>query len=456
MIMKQILLICLCSIPCFAQFSPVFKMLRYDENYSALQADTATDFYRNMKFRPFSKSGNTYISFGGDVRLQYYHVINDEWGEQEDKNYAYIFSRYLGHADFHAGQHFRAFMELQSGMANAKASTSPADENPLDLHQAFFDLNTSAGVAGNLTVRIGRQELFYGSQRLISVREGPNNRHSFDGIKAVFSSSNHQTDFFYSHYVASKKGVFDDGFNKNTKLWGLYSVLNNVNFLRNVDLYYLGIEKKTARYDDGSGVERRHSVGTRIWGKTENWRYDLESIYQFGDFTDKKVSAWTASAHVDYILNHLKFQPELGLKTEIISGDAHYGDNKLGTFNPLFPRGGYFGLAALVGPANLVDLHPSINLYFTEKLSFDFDYDIFWRYSSHDGMYGPNASMIYSGENISSKFIGQQYSSVIGYEASKFLSFAGEFTFFKTGQFLKQASPGKNIGFACITAELKF
>ncbi|WAC14827.1 alginate export family protein [Dyadobacter pollutisoli] len=454
--MKQFLFFCLCSTHCFAQFTPSFKPLRYDENYAPLKADSTTSFYQTIKYKSLSATGNAFVSFGGDVRFQYYHVINDEWGEQLDKNYGYVFSRYLAHADFHAGKYFRAYLELQSGMANAKASTSPADENPLDLHQAFFDVNLAPGKPANLILRAGRQELYYGSQRLISVREGPNNRHSFDGLKVIYVTPNRQTDLFYTHYVASKKGVFDDGFNKNTRLWGVYSVFKNLRFIKNLDLYYLGLEKKTAAYDDGKAREVRHSLGTRIWGKTEQWRYDLEAVYQFGDFANKKINAWTASAHIDYMLNHLKFVPEIGLKTEIISGDATYGDNKLGTFNPLFPRGGYFGLAALVGPANLIDVHPSINLTLTEKLALDLDYDVFWRYSVQDGVYGPNAALIYSGKNTSSKFTGQQYSAVIDYETSPFLSLAGEFTWFKTGQFLKEAGPGKNILFACITAELKF
>ena len=37
------------------------------------------------------------------------------------------------------------------------------------------------GSALNPTLRIGRQEMSYGSSRLVSVREGPNVRRSFDG-----------------------------------------------------------------------------------------------------------------------------------------------------------------------------------------------------------------------------------------------------------------------------------
>ena len=455
--MKRILILCFVfgSLGTNAQYVPL-KMLRYDEDYSSLESDTTDNFYHDLKFTPLSKNRRTYISFGGDVRFQYYHVINDEWGEQPDKNYGYVFSRYLGHADFHSGNHFRAFLELQSGMANAKASTSPADENPLDLHQAFFDLNLLPTKKKGLVFRVGRQELLYGSQRLISVREGPNNRHAFDGIKAMFSNTNYKMDLLYTHYVASKKGIFDDGYNKNTKLWGAYGVINKIPWLQNADVYYFGFDKKSNSYDDGKGKEMRHSIGTRIWGKDKHWRYDLEGVYQFGDFAGKSIRAWTASAHVDYVLDNFRFQPELGMKAEIISGDKTLGDNNLNTFNPLFPRGGYFGLAALIGPANLMDVHPSVNFSFTEKLSVDFDYDIFWRYSADDGVYGPNAAMIYSSSDIADKLIGHQYSMVTEYATNPFLHFGCELTYFQTGTFLRRAGPGKNLLFLCLTAELKF
>lgn len=205
--MKNVLFLLLYSfsLPMYGQLKPSFRQLRYDEDYTFLKADTATGFYQKIKYTSLSKDSGTYLSFGGDVRFQYYHVVNDEWGRQPDKNYGYVFSRYLGHADFHAGKYFRAFLQLQSGMANGKAATSPADENPLDLHQAFFDLNLISQNHDHFTVRLGRQELYYGSQRLISVREGPNTRHSFDGIKTIFTTENQKTDFFYTHYVASKR-----------------------------------------------------------------------------------------------------------------------------------------------------------------------------------------------------------------------------------------------------------
>ncbi len=86
---------------------------------------------------------------------------------------------------FHVGKWVRSFAQLQSSMTNCKPITSAVDENPLELHQAFAELLLKPDSANKLHLRVGRQELFYGSQRLVSVRDGPNNRQSFDAIKMI-------------------------------------------------------------------------------------------------------------------------------------------------------------------------------------------------------------------------------------------------------------------------------
>ena len=347
-------------------------------------------------------------------------------------------------------------MQLQSSLSGSRIDASPVDENPLDLHQAFGDIKAKLATSASLTFRLGRQEFLYGSQRLVAVREGPNNRQSFDAVRSLFISGNYQVDFFYGHHVATKKKIFDDGFNKNTKLWGVYMVRNKLPVLKNVDLYYLGLWKRQTSFDDGQGKELRHSIGSRIWNNEGDWKYDIEALYQFGKLAGKTIGAWTTSANTSYRFSKARLKPELGLKTELISGDKNYDDYKLQTFNPLFPRGAYFGLAALIGPANLIDVHPSLSLSVAKKLELGFDYDIFWRYSRNDGLYGVNASLIYSGRNVTSKFIGDQPAFNLTYIPNNFLTFTAEFTWFDAGSYLKEAGAGKDILFTGITTQLKF
>jgi hypothetical protein len=84
------------------------------------------------------------------------------------------------------------------------------------------------------------------------------------------------------------------------------------------------------------------------------------------------------------------------------------------------------------------------------------DYDIFWRYSKNDGIYGPNVLVIYSGKKSDHKYVGRQFSSDIVYTPNGFLYLRGECTWFKTGEFLTDAGAGKNILFTALTAQLKF
>lgn len=440
----------------YTQTTVPFKPLRYDEDYSVLKNDTVKTWYRNLKYAPLIRNGRSYISMGGEIRFQYFNIKNEGWSDKPKDKDGYAFSRFLVHTDVHAGSFFRAFVQVQSSMANGKMSTSPVDENPLELHQAFVDIKSISNTKNQLTFRLGRQELSYGSQRIIAVRDGPNNRQSFDGLKAIFVAGKYKIDLFYTNYVAAKKGIFNDGFNKNVKLWGAYTVRNKIFPSVNIDAYYLGLWKKNAVFDDAAGKELRHSLGSRIWGSKNNWRYDVEGLYQFGKSDTKTISAYTASVNTAYRFSNAKLKPELGLKTELISGDAKYGDNKLNSFNPLFPRGAYFGLASLIGPANLIDAHPSVSLALSRHLDWNIDYDIFWRYSKSDGIYAPSGSLIYSGKSMANKFIGQQTSTDFVFTPNNFLYMRGEFTWFKSGAFLKASGPGKDIFFTCITTQLKF
>jgi hypothetical protein len=439
----------------YSQEFPSFKPLRYDEDYSFLKADSNLSTYQKLKYHPLSWNGSSFLSVGGEIRYQYFNIKNEDWGDAPKDKDGYLFSRFLAHADLHACDKFRLFVQLQASMANGKASgTSPVDENPLDLHQAFFDVHTTSKKA---ILRIGRQELSYGSQRLIAVRELPNNRQSFDAAKVIFSVKHTKLDVFYSRYVSARKGIFDDVSNKDINFWGIYLVQNGIPFLRNLDVYYLGLSKSMATFNDGIGKEKRHSIGARIWGNSKGWKYDFEGVYQFGKFAEMQISAWTVSSNTTYKFTQARCQPELGLKAEVISGDQQIGDDKLQTFNPLFPRGAYFGLAALIGPSNLFDIHPSASIELVnDKLAWSVDYDIFWRHSLHDGIYSPNVSLIYFSGNSTTRHIGKQLATELTFTPNRFLLLRIEGTWFKAGPYLKDVGSGKDIIFFGMTTQLKF
>ena len=93
-----------------------------------------------------------------------------------------------------------------------------------------------------------------------------------------------------------------------------------------------------------------------------------------------------------------------------MSGDRNPKSRDVQTFNPLCPRGTYFGAIALIGPANLIDVHPSLDLQPTPHVTVSADWDVFWRESLHDGLYGNAVHLVRSGQRSRARSIGSQAS----------------------------------------------
>ena len=241
----------------------------------------------------------------------------------------------------------------------------PVDETGADFLQGFTELRLPLDVAeGSAMLRGGRQVLRYGPERLIGVRYGPNVLQSFDGRLARFTTSEWRIDAFVMRPVENRLRSFDDPTDGSRRLWSLYATcaLPQVSPDSGLDLYYIGFERKAARYDQGAGSETRHTLGSRLFGSAGGWRWDLDGFLQFGRFGDGDIRAWSVASDVRYTFADQPLRPYIGLRANVISGDDDPADRDLQSFNALFPRGKYFGEIGLIGPRNLINLHPMIGV----------------------------------------------------------------------------------------------
>jgi hypothetical protein len=350
---------------------------RADEDYRYVRdPSNRTDCWDPVKYVPLNASGNSYLSLGGEARERYEYSNHSNWGQGPQDDNGYLLQRYLLNAGLSIGRHVRFFSELENGREGGPRSI---DKNELDFFQAFLDVKADWGGNGNLVLRSGRQELSYGSQRIISVRKGPNVLRSFDGFRAMYRGRGIQVDAFATQPVETEPYVFDDSTDPSLRLWGVYSVLPLPLVPEgNADLYYIGFCNRHARFDQGNGRETRHSVGTRLWRTAKPLDYNFEFIYQWGSFGDGHIQAWTAASDTGYSFGSLPLRPRLGLKADITSGDKDPNDPDLQTFNPLFPKGAYFGEDGLLGPANHIDLNPSVDLHLGGNVTSSTNCDFFW------------------------------------------------------------------------------
>lgn len=436
-----------------------YKMLQYDESYTYLQnSSLRSDYLDSIKFISLNTNEVWYLTFGGEIRERYEYYHNNLWGRGPQDDDGYLLQRYMVHADAHFGDVFRLFTQFKSGLEEGRNGGSrPTDQDKFDLNQAFFDVRIQCSKEDSLTFRVGRQELVYGSSRLISAREAPNVRLPFDGFKTMLNVGDWRVDAFAVKPVRTKGDVFDDDSNPNQNFWGLYAV-TPVSWLPggNIDLYYLGLDRKNASFDQGEARELRHTLGTRIWGRNAAWDYNFEFVYQFGSFGNGEIQAWTAASDTGFTFEQALFKPRLRLKLNATSGDDNPDNAGLQTFIPLFPRGAYFGEPALIGPANHIDVHPQVDMALRRDLTLTLDWDCFWRESTRDGIYGPAANLLQSGKTSNARYIGHQAEAMLEWRMDRHFSVTGDYAHFFAGSFLKQTTPGRDIDYFSVWVTYRF
>lgn len=252
-------------------------------------------------------------------------------------------------------------------------------------------------------------------------------------------------------------GFFDDSPDHRRSFWGVYTTRSlPIPGSANIDLYYLGLDRKRATFDQGSGREQRHSIGARLWGSPKPWDYNVESVFQWGRFGSANIRAWTVASDAGYTFASARFRPRLGLKADIASGDGNPTDPNLGTFNALFPKGAYFSEADLIGPANFMDLHPSVTLALTKRLSATTDVDAFWRESLDDGIYGISVNLLRTGRLSRERYIGTHASLSVEFQADRHTTVVLQYLHFFPGLYLEETPPGRNVNYVTAWVAYKF
>jgi hypothetical protein len=490
---------------------PRYRFMREDEDWSYL-ADPQMrghDWMDRLKYIPLRKRDNWFLTLGGDMRQQYEYYRNENWGvlpfrpvdedQTEAETNGYLSQRYMFHGDFHLGSHVRAFGQLKSGIVNWRAGGPRAiiDNDELDVNQAFIDVSLPLDKPNTppITLRIGRQEMHFGSARLVSVREGPNVRAGFDGFRVIVNAKRWRIDNFAVKPVITlgrgvkwplfppnsdakpARGYFDDRPDHEQTFWGTFATGPMPKAPFNVDAYYFRLKRKVGSFAQGLGPEDRHTLGGRIWKGGipfmlgRGWDYDFEYAFQFGkfgpgpklgrtfpfiQFPKGDIRAWTISSQTGYTFDKMKMQPRIGVNTGITTGDKDPRDPNLQTFFTPFPNGGFFGRIQQNGPLNIQGFRPNITLQLPRRASLTADTFFFWRQSLNDAMYNIPGFVIRPGEFSRSRYIGAQPGIDVFWPVTRHIMLDFSAAYFAAGQFLHENPPDKDLKYVTVLLFYRF
>jgi hypothetical protein len=435
---------------------PQYQALRYEEDWSTLRDPSSrTDFWDPLKYVELNDDG-WYLSVGGEGRVRYEAYRNAAFGSGPQDGNGYVLQRYLAHGDLHAGRHVRLFTEFQSGLESGRTGgPRPTDEDRLEFHQAFIEL--SMGPSRPFTLRLGRQEVAFGSGRLISASEGRNVRQSFDAVRPIVRLGSWTWSGLLAKLVAVEPGTFDDSQVPQHTFGG-------VGFIRTrgarrdagTSGYYLSLQRQDAQFDQGVGREVRQTLGSRTWGRWADADYNYELILQWGSFSGAPIRAWAVATDTGYSFRVSRWPVRVGLRADLTTGDRRRDDPALETFNPLFPGTAYSGRVGLIGPVNSIDATPSVRVAVSSRVTLTIDHAWFLRQSVNDGVYGIGVNLIRPGGDSRARDVGRQLTVQADIQVDEHLTLSITSTTFIAGRFLHETPPGDDVAFLAISSTYRF
>jgi hypothetical protein len=390
---------------------PKYSNLRYDEDFSYLAGEPGSyveDRWDRIKW--MEVSDGWFLTLGGQARLRLERENNKSFGTVSPGRDTYGLQRYFLHGDLRNKDGLRFFVQGKFAHANSRDRGGMAGlEDHADFHQAFADVPTSISDFP-MTFRLGRQELQYGAQRLVSPLDWGNLRRAFEGVKVMTDMGPWKVDAFAVRPIKNDRRNLDDG-DSDIGFLGLYGT-RKINERWSKDLYFLVLDNDHDRSNANGSVGSRtlYTPGIRLWGKDGSWDYEAEAAAQFGTFAGDRVKAGMVTVGGGYTVEDCPYKTRLGLMYDYASGDSSPTDSTHGTFNHLFPLGhAWLGYLDVVGRSNIHAIKAQVKVHPSKKVTAWVDFHTFYADQDQDALYSAGGVPIRPNPTgASSQFIGHE------------------------------------------------
>jgi hypothetical protein len=294
-----------------------------------------------------TKPSDWTFAYGADVRFRFDDFAQGpgKWNALPSKDVTYTRTRTRGFMEAAYGDfslYFRAANEWRHYFV------SPAAKDPNAYHWAdevYVD-NLYLNISGldlmghETTVRLGRQDLKFGSGRVLAdATPGDGSRSIFaDAIRATVKTAEKSTlDLFYAYMHKEGELTLGDQ-DKVLTQWGVEQAVgayyvNGENKQLPFEAYYVGV------FGDQT-MESLHTVGMRLLPPiTDHVKGELEAAYQLGEWqSGRDVSAYLVYGGVKADLaSEQPCKPYAGAAVYLLSGDNGSGDDS--AWKPALARG---------------------------------------------------------------------------------------------------------------------
>ncbi len=470
-----------------------FKLMMFDNDFSYKKDPKHTPIFgeelKNIEIDrifPIEPLEDTRISFGGELRWRFMDEANRLRKPSGSSNYQLL--RWRNYLNIEHSDWFRGYIEMiDASSYNNDLPVTGIDVNRWDIQNAFIDLKVLERDDKPVWFRAGRQELTFGSQRLISPLDWSNTRRNFEGLRLNSLGKEWDVDAWLTNPVNT--ATAGDGGGIGPKL-GVNNFGTNMDAPNRGIIFgggwatYKGIKDHTIHtfmlfnhhdaFTGGTGfpVGDRFTYGNswigtfNVSGGDRQWLADVEGGYQFG--TDKgqlaalgatgsqTVSAGYVTTGLGHCWKSVPWEPTIWGFYDYASGSNNPSGGTNSTFFQYYGLAhAYLGLIDNIARQNITDINYRVTLKPTKKLQLTMAQHFFQLATANDTLYTVTGQPF--GSKGHGKDVGNEIDFLSTYTYNQNLSIEAGYFFFQYGSYVEAATPGRpNAGQFYVQTTLKY
>lgn len=412
-----------------------------------LAAALAASALAQSVVEPVNQELPAWLRVGGDYRTRFEGTENRGFapGVSDD----YLLSRVRVNVTVKPADWLTFFFQGQDARVyfNQRIPNAPNFEAPLDLRMGYAEIGAPKGP---VTLRLGRQEINFGDQRLVGSSNWANTARTFDAVRATFRSGGYRLDAFAASVVVPAAGAFDRPVTGDN-LHGLVGGIEKLVPQATIEPYLFW--RLQPRVTGETGVRANldlKTVGMRWVGKLPaGFDYVTEMAVQRGSLGAEKDRAWAGHWVLGYSPARAPWKMRLISEYNFASGDENPRDGVRGTFDHLYPTPHEkYGLCDQVGWRNIHDVRGAVEVKPHKAVGAALSYHTWWLANAHDALYAAGGAVIARrSDGAFGRRVGQEIDLSGSWAINKQISLAAGVGHIFPGEFLRRATPGVGYTF---------
>ena len=418
---------------------------------SSLLNQSARGAGRVFKEREFAES-EIKVKVGGEFRyrFEYRDDFNLNPTTFEDDSVNLLRSRLNLDVTLQPSLRFLVEGQEAHSFAESQLEKTNAFVNELDLRQLFIEVKSPQKEIP-FTLKVGRQELAYGDERLVGAFNWSNVSRVFDAVKLIYQpAEKFQLDLFVSRPVRVEKEKPDPTPHQEN-FYGIYGALKL--FPEHVLDTFLLIchnRDKSLRGERSGefGPLKEYTLGNRFKGKAAGFDYGTEYAIQLGSRAHDEVAAWAFHQEAGYKLTKLFRTPRLSVEFNHASGDRNPSDGTFGTFDNLFPTNhDKYGFMDFLSLKNINDVKVGVSVKLHPKVTSAVDLHWFFLDAKESAWFNASGGIFRAANSQADTQLGEELDLTTSWRITEPLSLWVGFSHFFAGPFAQDTGASDDANF---------